>query len=334
MVPSVQNENGLFLLFERGDVAEGAQVSDYPQFNAIDNGFSVFQSHRATNAVQTYIWPEDVGNHTGYDVEPLTHEQLISSGKSFGIKALFDCVDRLQGQERWWWELSRRCSLQDEHGTPVPKERMCTLEWRQGQPGWSQQYPRAGEKASSHAFEAWFDALRYQMSLNMFKMGIFGSNAESFLCKVRLCYARRDPYCYQSVYTQVEGVPVVYLGDSAGSTDFKKGLSCGRGLICATEFAFDTLGFYQQLASGGQASLKQAFQLGSERYQAKWRSPEMEAEWRHDFDATNKYLLAGRRSSVKMHAPVPSFLHVSQIIAAAGMYSGVQNLALCANLVC
>merc|ERR1712232_117130 len=117
----------------------------------------------------------------------------------------------------------------------VPAEATCSLEWRGGFPGYQSMLPGTREKASSPAFEAWFDAVRYQVSLNLYKMGIFGSCAETFLHKVRLCYARREPYRYNSVYTEVEAVPVIYVGDSAGSTDFKKGLSCGRGLLCACQ---------------------------------------------------------------------------------------------------
>merc|ERR1712216_640366 len=106
----------------------------------------------------------------------MSQEDLITNSKTFGLKALFDCVEHLQGEERWWWELSRRCRMQDANGTPVPAENMCTLEWRKGQHGWSQ-------KACSAAFEAWFDAVRYQISLNMYRMGIFGSHAEQFLHK-------------------------------------------------------------------------------------------------------------------------------------------------------
>lgn len=292
----VPSEHGLLVLFDRQDVADGEQDSNYEHFNVRGNGFTTFQSHAQTNTVLTYVWPEDATNDTGISTAPLTQEELIANGKSLGLRALFDCVDRLQGQERWWWELSRRCRMQEEGGVPVPKDRACTLEWRAGLPGWRKDtYPRAGEKASSAAFEAWFDAVRYQISLNLHRMGIFGTNAENFLSKVRLCYARRSPYRYNSVYTEVEGVPVIYLGDSAGSTDFKKGLSCGRGLLCASEFALDTLDVVaQQLNHAGVANLKNAFQQAGAKYQRNWSSPEMVAEWSKEFDATFKYLQAGR----------------------------------------
>jgi len=297
----VESENGLFVLFDRKDVVDGDRAADYNLFNERGNGFTVFQSHDPTNAVQAYIWPEDVNNDLGCPAVPLTQADLIANGNSFGLRALFDCVDKLQGQEQWWWEVSRRCRLQDENGMAVPREMACTLEWRRGHPGSRQPLPQMGEKASSDAFEAWFDAVRYQISLNMYKMGIFGSRAENFLCKVRFCYARREPYRYNSVFAQVEGVPVIYLGDSAGSTDFKKGLSCGRGLLCASQLAVDAMDLVlQQLRSPGCADLRRAFQLGAEQYQLAWRSTEMCCEWRSDFDATYKYLQAGRCSPLEM----------------------------------
>jgi hypothetical protein len=179
---------------------------------------------------------------------------------------------------------------------PLSRDETCTLEWRSGFPGWSHEYAGKGAKASSAAFEAWFDAVRFQISLNLYKMGIFGSHAENFLSKVRLCYGRRQPYRYESVYTQVEGIPVIYLGDSAGSTDFKQGLSCGRGLLCAVELAFGTLVHLadQMRLIQNQISWKAACQCGAQRYQQIWSSPEMVSEWREDYDASWKYLQNGR----------------------------------------
>lgn len=291
----VPSENGLFVLFDRKDVVDGERDEGYQFFNQRSNGFAAFQSHRLTNAIQVYIWPENVTNDTGCPLEPATQEDLINKGKSFGLRSLFDCVTKLQGKENWWWEVSRRCHLQDENGTPVPRESICTLECRRGLPGWQQPYPRMGEKASSAAFEAWFDAVRYQISLNLYKMGMFGTHAEHFLHKVRLCYARREPYRYSSVFTEVEGVPVIYLGDSAGSTDFKKGMSCGRGLMCASQLAVDTMdAILQQMKFNGQADVRTAIRYSAERYQQLWRSPEMVAEWSDDFDATYKYFQSGR----------------------------------------
>lgn len=292
----VPNENGLFVLLNREDVMDGEQSPDYLQFNQCANGFAVFQSHSLANAVQVYIWPEDATNNTGRSSSsPISEADLINNGRAFGLRALFDCVAARQGQENWWWEVSRRCSIQHEDGSPVPREHACSLEWREGLLGWRRAYPKMGEKASSPAFEAWFDAVRYQVSGNLFKMGIVGTRAENFLHKIRLCYARRQPYRYDGVYTEVENVPVVYLGDSAGSTDFKKGLSCGRGLLCASQLAVDTLDAVQhQLQFGQCANLRSAIQHGAELYQRRWRLPEMISEWRMDYDATMKYLQMGR----------------------------------------
>jgi len=288
----IANENGLFVLFDRRDVVEGDRDPQYQVFNQRGNGFAVLQSHRLENAVQVYIWPEHATNDTGCSAAPTKHEDLISNGMSFGLRALFDCVPMLEGHENWWWEVSRRCRLQGENGSPVSKESACTLDWRRGS---GRSHPHIGEKASSPAFEAWFAAVRYQISLNLYRMGIFGSCAENFLHKVRLCYARREPYRYDSVYTEVEGVPVIYLGDSAGSTDFKKGLSCGRGLMCASQVAFDAVDMVlKQMNFTAQADLRSAFLHSGERYQQQWRSAEMISEWKEDFDATFKYLQAGR----------------------------------------
>jgi hypothetical protein len=299
--------HGLFVLFDRGDVADGSQDPDYLLFNEKDNGFSAFQSHCLTNPVQVYIWPEGVTNDTGCCAAPTSLDDLIANGRSFGLRSLFDCVSYLQGNEDWWWEVSRRCRLQETSSNdPVPKERACTLEWQMDCPGWRQQYPSQGEKACSQAFESWFDAVRFQISLNLYKMGIVGTHAENFLHKVRLCYAQREPYRYDSVCTEVEGIPVIYLGDSAGSTDFKKGLSCGRGLFCAADLAAETINHFahQSQCTLGQASWKAAFQYGAQKYQQLWRSIEMVSEWRDDFDASFKYLQAGRwpGQNVPLHA--------------------------------
>jgi len=306
----VPDENGLFVLFDRKEVVDGEQDPNYVQFNQRGNGFAAFQCHSLQNAVQVYIWPEDVNNDTGSGATPQSHADLLNNGRSYGLRALFDCVNTLQGQERWWWELSRICSLQDADGVALPKESACTLECRKGMPGWQQPRARRGEKASSPAFEAWFDAVRYQVSLNLIKMGIFGSNAENFLHKVRLCYARRQPYRYNGVYTEVENVPVVYLGDSAGSTDFKKGMSCGRGLLCASQLALDTMDVVlQQAKMTGSANLQQAFRHGAKMYQNFWSSPEMIAEWRTDYDASFKYLQAGRLDMGPMCSMAAAICH-------------------------
>lgn len=289
------SEHGLFVMFDRQVVTEGAQDANYQEFNARGNGFVAFQSHNAANAVQVYIWPEDVTNDLGCLAVPRSQDDLIAHGRSFGLRSLFDCVESLQGQENWWWEVSRRCRLQNENGEPIPQSQCCTLELQNDFTHRQQQCPSIGQKASSPAFEAWFDAVRFQISLNLYKMGIFGSHAESFLHKVRLYYARREPYRYESVCTEVEGVPVIYLGDSAGSTDFKKGLSCGRGLFCAAELAREAMEHMaNQLLRSGSWSLKAALACSGQKYQQFWQSPAMVAEWREDFDATYKYLQAGK----------------------------------------
>jgi hypothetical protein len=283
------NPHGLFVLFDRNDVAHGAQDVNYRLFNQHYNGFATFQSHRYTNAVQTYIWPEDVTNDIGLDLPLRSHSDLISHGRSVGLKSLFDCVPELQGEEDWWWELSRRCRLNDQNSNGLPKDSATTLGGKQDC------FLGMGEKASSLAFESWFDAVRYQIAHNLFRMGIFGGQAENFLDKVRMVYARREPYRYSSVYTEVEGVPVLYLGDSAGSTDFKKGMSCGRGLICAAKLAISTMHHFAiQQKSIAQADLRCAFQIGGMEYQQDWNSMEMKSEWRDDFDPSYKYCRLGR----------------------------------------
>jgi len=292
---STPSPHGLFVLFNRDDVMDGVQDTNYRHFNSRYNGFATFQSHRRSNTVQTYIWPEEVNNDMGLAPVPASHEELLANGRSLSLRALFDCVPQMQGEEDWWWELSRRCRLQDQDGKSVAPELACTLEWRRGCSGHQTSYPQMDAKACSPAFHAWFDAVRYQISLNLYKMGIFGSCAESFLKKVRLCYARREPYRYNSVYTEVESVPLFYIGDSAGSTDFKKGLSCGRGLLCAAQLAFDVgRSIVEQMKKCGQADLKHAFQCSGRQYQQAWNSSDMMSEWRDDFDPTHKYLLTGR----------------------------------------
>jgi hypothetical protein len=170
----VPSPHGLFVLFDRSAVTHGEQDPAFWEFNQNYNGFNVFQSHDLANVVQVYIWPENVNDVTGCPNTPKTHEELIQGGGLFGLRALFDCVATLQGSEDWWWELSRRCRLQNAHG-PVPKAEQCSLNWKTGKTG----YCKAGEKASSPAFETWFNAVRHQISLNLYKMGIIGSHADA-----------------------------------------------------------------------------------------------------------------------------------------------------------
>lgn len=49
--------------------------------------------------------------------------------------------------------------------------------------------------------------------------------------KIRVYYATRCEYCYDKAATSICGTPLLFVGDSAGGTDYKLGLSLGRGLI-------------------------------------------------------------------------------------------------------
>lgn len=52
--------------------------------------------------------------------------------------------------------------------------------------------------------------------------------------KIKVYYAKRYEYAYQDVaFPNNRHVPLMFVGDSAGSTDYKLGLSLGRGLLAA-----------------------------------------------------------------------------------------------------
>jgi len=60
---------------------------------------------------------------------------------------------------------------------------------------------------------------------------------------VNVFYAERGEYYYEQVVDRRLDRPLFYFGDSAGSTDYKLGLSLGRG-VCAVKDSFDLAGPY------------------------------------------------------------------------------------------
>jgi len=96
-------------------------------------------------------------------------------------------------------------------------------------------------------------------------------------------------------YRSGEAVPGSLLGLPSCTAHFKKGMSCGRGLICAAKVAISTMHHFAiQQKSIAQADLRCAFQFGGMEYQQDWNSMEMKSEWRDDFDPSYKYCRLGR----------------------------------------
>lgn len=49
--------------------------------------------------------------------------------------------------------------------------------------------------------------------------------------EIEVYFATRGEYHYKTAAKSFEGIPILFLGDACGSTDYKQGLSLGRGLI-------------------------------------------------------------------------------------------------------
>ena len=53
------------------------------------------------------------------------------------------------------------------------------------------------------------------------------------LDKIQLYYSKRSEYFYRTASGKLDGVATFFVGDSVGSTDYKLGMSLGRGLLAA-----------------------------------------------------------------------------------------------------
>jgi hypothetical protein len=53
------------------------------------------------------------------------------------------------------------------------------------------------------------------------------------LSEIKVFYAKRGEYYYENATGHLGEIPIFFVGDSAGGTDYKLGLSLGRGLLAA-----------------------------------------------------------------------------------------------------
>jgi len=95
--------------------------------------------------------------------------------------------------------------------------------------------------ANATAYEQWYKELREQIIKGSIEVGALDTDYN--LTNAKLFYASRSEYYYQQTqaYHALPGsdkkLPMFFLGDSAGSTDWALGLSGGRGMLSATELA-------------------------------------------------------------------------------------------------
>jgi Alr-MurF fusion protein len=88
---------------------------------------------------------------------------------------------------------------------------------------------RNGEVVLSEEEAAWFKtyANAVKRVFQKFDMPVPAEN------QIKVFFASRYEYHYEKAAGLLYGVPVLFVGDSCGSTDYKLGLSLGRGLLAA-----------------------------------------------------------------------------------------------------
>jgi|GEM_PF-1924439 len=86
--------------------------------------------------------------------------------------------------------------------------------------------------------KSWFNQYKAVVLAEMFKADI---PLPADLAKIKVFYAQRTEYYWNRVVTKIRlkteqiDTPLFFVGDSAGSTDYKLGLSMGRGLLSVQE---------------------------------------------------------------------------------------------------
>lgn len=115
----------------------------------------------------------------------------------------------------------------------------------------------------------WFRQFRTQVVASALRLGVFDScrhlrNGEN-LSRAKIYYAGRGGFVYERVQALIHGVPTFFVGDAAGSTDYRFGLSGGRGLHGAKALADAIV----SRRSGG-ASLADSVVAAMPSYQRWW----------------------------------------------------------------
>lgn len=152
-------------------------------------------------------------------------------------------------------------------------------------------------------FDQWFKDVRNNVTGHLTDLGAFGPDLS--LSDAKFFYADRFEYyypkaeAYKVLPESRKSLPMFFLGDAAGSTDYALGLSGGRGMIAATEVADAIVSLVHQ-----GYSLAQAFNQTRPVYQQYWNSV-LENEFNQkdpglEFrkDIYEKYFLAGREIGI------------------------------------
>jgi Alr-MurF fusion protein len=141
----------------------------------------------------------------------------------------------------------------------------------------------------------WLEAFRKQILQDALDIGVklpqkVHNQSTIDFDKIKIYYAPRYEYAYKDVaFNNLKGIPMLFVGDSAGSTDYRFGLSLGRGLLAADHIV---------------SSLKQssgAIHEVATNYQAYWEKDVLPIEFNQKNPALTsipsiqyKYILKGR----------------------------------------
>lgn len=153
--------------------------------------------------------------------------------------------------------------------------------------------------SNASAYDVWYHDLRKQIAAKVIEVGAF--DAEFNLTDAKLFYASRSEYEYSRVQAyhvlpeNDQWMPMLFFGDSAGSTDYAMGLSGGRGLLAASEGADTIVDFVRR-----GLPLDQAWNGTRVVYQKYWdhvlatefNQTDPNLEWRADI--YQKYFMEGR----------------------------------------
>jgi len=120
-------------------------------------------------------------------------------------------------------------------------------------------------------------------------------DANTDLSECQLYYAPRSEAYFPQVQGLVDDVPTMFVGDAAGGTDYRLGLSGSRGLMAGTFIAESLLSLVQ---SG--ASWEESLWGAMSSYQTWWNKlvevefsqDDSKLTWRPDM--YQKYLFEGR----------------------------------------
>lgn len=95
-------------------------------------------------------------------------------------------------------------------------------------------------EALPYNIKLWFERYK-ECALGQTQLA--GIKLPSDLTSIQIFYAQRIEYYWNKVTTIENNIPLYFVGDSAGSTDYRSGLSLGRGFLSAQELSKNIINY-------------------------------------------------------------------------------------------